>query len=214
MFYSKWWFYKNVYLPEVKKQQIKKYLKQVRNKTKPLFIHINKTAGSSIAKSLDITETHLTLREYEERYQNLFNEELPLDIEIWTAIRNPFDKVSSEYFYRIKHNQNNMKSEPIEFDEWIKQAYDEKNILYRDREIMFKPHLNWIDSDREYTFNFIRFESLYDDYNKLRSKFDGKPLVWKKKSSNSNYKEMYSDYSKSVIEKEFKIDLDRFNYSY
>lgn len=214
MFYSKWWIYTNVYLKELKKIHVKRYLKQVKDGSKPLFIHINKTAGSSIARSLGITETHLTLREYEERYRKLFGEELPKDVEVWTAIRNPFDKVSSEYFYRIKHNQNNMKSNPIEFDAWIKEAYDLKNTKYRDREIMFRPHQYWFDSDHDYNINFIRFENLNEDYDAMRVKFGGETLVWKKKSSNNNYKDMFSEYSKAIIAREFKTDLQLFNYTF
>ena len=98
MFYSTWWLYQKVYLDRlVRPHKLNKYLAQVKDGSKPLFIHINKTAGSSIAKSLEITEAHFTLSEYENIYKNKFGENLPQNIDIWTSIRNPFDRVCLLY---------------------------------------------------------------------------------------------------------------------
>lgn len=214
MFYSKWWIYTDIYLKALRRRDTKRYLNQVRAGVKPLFIHINKTAGSSIARSLNITEIHFTLREYEALYKKQFGEELPLDTDIWTSIRNPFDKVSSEYYYRIKGNQNKMATHPITFEDWVVKAYDEKDPFYRDREIMFNTQCNWIDSDKAYDINFIRFEDLNEGYKKVAAKYNGAPLVWKKKSQNKNYKETFTEKTIHIIGREFKDDLDRFNYSY
>lgn len=214
MFYNRWWVYQKVYLKAVRKRQVKAYLKQVKAKEKPLFIHINKTAGSSIARSLGITEIHYTLKEYEQLYKKQFGEEIPLDTEVWTAIRNPFDKVSSEYFYRIKHDQNKMRTRPIEFEPWVVKAYEEKDPAYRDREIMFSSHCFWIASDRQYDMHFIRFENLQEDYQKCADKFNGEPLVWKKKSANRDYRSMFNQRTKDIVAKAFAEDLERFNYSF
>ncbi|RFN57970.1 sulfotransferase family protein [Marixanthomonas ophiurae] len=214
MFYDEWWIYQKVYLKHVRKKQVKKYLEQVRNKEKPLFIHINKTAGSSIAKSMGITEIHYTLAEYEQLYFNQFNETLPKDIAVWTSIRNPFDKVASEYFYRVKHNQNKMDTNPISFEQWVIKAYEQRDPFYRDREIMFNTQCSWIESEINYNISFIRFENLQEDYNKLALKYNGVPLVWKKKSKNKNYKDYFSERTKKIISNEFKEDLKHFNYTY
>ena len=213
-FYSKWWIYQKVYLKRLRAKQVKIYLEQVKAKEKPLFIHINKTAGSSIARSLGITEIHYTLAEYEQLYAKQFGEDLPLDTQVWTAIRNPFDKVSSEYHYRIKHNQNNMQTHPIDFKDWVEKAYSTKDSYYRDREIMFMPQVDWIASKNEYPLHFIRFENLQSDYKKMASAFNGQPLVWRKKSKNSDYKSMYTPHTKAIIATAFSADLERFNYSF
>jgi hypothetical protein len=214
MFYSKWWIYKNIYLRINEKRLIKNYLKEVRAGDKPLFIHINKTAGSSIAKSLGITESHCSLETYEKLYEKYFNENFNENVKIWTAIRNPFDKVTSQYFYRIKTNQNKLGENTISFDEWVKAAFDDKDPIYRDWDLMFDTQSNWIKNNKSYQVNFIRFENLNDDYNKVASLYNGTSLAWRKKSSNKNYKEHFSDYSRAVIEREFKEDLERFNYSF
>ena len=214
MFYSRWWIYQEVYLKTLRARRLNKYLHQVHDRSKPLFIHINKTAGSSIARSLGITEAHHTLREYEELYRKKFNEDIPDDIEIWTSVRNPFDKISSEYYYRIMRNYNKLGTNTIPFDEWVKRTYADKEPFYRDREIMFMSQSKWIESSKNYKVNLIRFENLNSDYKKVAEKYNGIPLVWKKKSDNKNYKDTFSEASKAIISEEFEEDLDRFNYSF
>ncbi len=215
MFYSTWWLYQKVYLDRlVRPHKLNKYLAQVKDGSKPLFIHINKTAGSSIAKSLEITEAHFTLSEYENIYKNKFGENLPQNIDIWTSIRNPFDRVASEYHYRIKTNQNKMQVNPISFDEWVKKVFVEKDPSYRDREIMFLNQNEWVKGTKNYNINFIRFENLQEDFQKLANEYKVESLPWKKKSDNLNYKETFSDISKETIFQVFKEDLNRFNYSF
>lgn len=203
-----------MYLQWIRKEKLNKYLSQIREHEKPLFIHINKTAGSSIANSLGFTEGHYTLREIEVAYSGLFGEELPLDTEIWTAIRNPFEKVVSQYFFRVQQNQNQLKTHTLTFDEWVKAAYDDKDLFYRDREIMFIPQHRWIESSKNYPLQFIRFENLQQDYLVLAERYHGNPLVWKKKSSHKNYREHYSSYSRAIIAREFEEDLLQFNYTF
>jgi hypothetical protein len=212
--YRKSWVYKNVYLKQIRKKSLNNYLKQIKEGTKPLYIHINKTAGSSIAKSLGITEAHFTLSEYEKLFKDKFQVLLPADTEIWCSIRNPFDKVVSEYFYRIKTNQNRMRTNPIKFNDWVYFTYDVKHPFYRDREIMFNSQLKWISSQNKYHINIIRFESLYNDYNKLVSnkKFAVGKLTWKKKSNHQLYSQYYSSDSRKIIEREFAEDIEKFNY--
>lgn len=214
MFYNKWWIYQKVYLKSLRKRQVKKYLEQVNKEEKPLYIHINKTAGSSIAKSLNITEIHHTLEEYEILFEKQFGKPIPSSIEIVASIRNPFDKIASQYFYRIKTNQNQLGQNTLPFDEWVRLAFDKKDPFYRDWERMFDTQNSWIKNSKNHPISIIRFENLNEDFIAIAKKYNGNTLTWKKKSSNKNYKECYSDYSRNIIAKEFKEDLERFNYSF
>ncbi len=212
--YYKWWLYQKVYLRILSYLALKKYVSQVEKKEKPVFIHINKTAGSSIANSLAIPESHFTLLEFEKLYKKQTNKDLPKDVTVYTAIRNPFDKVTSQYFFRIKTDQNNLGKNTLSFDDWVKKAYDLKDPFYRDLEIMFMPQIKWLEASEEYKINYIRFESLIEDFKTLENHYKLKPLPWKKKSENKDYKSLYSSYSKAIIEREFKQDLITFNYTF
>ena len=57
-------------------------------------------------------------------------------------------------------------------------------------------------------------DNLQEDYQKMAQKFNGAPLVWKKKSKNRDYKAMYNSETKAIITREFKADLERFNYQF
>ena len=63
-----------------------------------VFIHINKTAGMSVGKALGLKKQHLTAGEYKNS----------LGIRRWNKsfkfiiVRNPWDKVVSHYFHRVK----------------------------------------------------------------------------------------------------------------
>ena len=70
MFYSKWGVYQKLYLDLwVRPKLLNTYLEQIKTREKPLFIHINRTAGSSIANSLEITEAHHTFSAYKKLYR-------------------------------------------------------------------------------------------------------------------------------------------------
>ncbi|OAB77336.1 hypothetical protein [Cochleicola gelatinilyticus] len=210
MFYSKWWIYTNIYLKWVRKQQLEKYLQQIKDGEKPLFIHINRTAGSSIANALQITEAHYTLAEYETLYKNKFKTSLPLDIELISSIRNPYDKVVSEYFYRKKTNQNNINT--LSFADWVVEAYQKKNPKYRDREIMFLPQVFWLRGYEKYNLKLIRYENLEYDYKKLILPNSRRKLPWKKKTERKPIKEYYTKEIKAIIYNEFRKDFDIFKY--
>lgn len=206
--------YQRLYLPRIRKKLLNRYLDAVHQGEKPVFIHINKTAGSSIAQSLGITAGHYTLNELELAYQNRFKEPLPLEAPVYTVIRNPFDKVVSQYSYRKQTNQNNLASNPLSFRDWVEAAFDRKDQAYRDRELMFLPQTEWVQSERFKEINYIRFEHLQEQVQPLLEKYGKHSLEWKKRSNHAPYKTYYDPYTQEVIQREFASDLKTFNYEF
>ena len=81
----------------IKAKQVMKSMKY-RHLDRFVFIHINKTGGSSIAKALNIPSVHRTAQEkIEEIGQKNWDRKLT-----FTVVRNPWDKVVSLYHYRVK----------------------------------------------------------------------------------------------------------------
>ena len=80
--------------------------RRLRNTRWPryLFIHINKTAGSSIERALNLRFEHKTAMEKRAelgslRWRRAFK---------FSFVRNPWDKVASHYRYRVRTNQTGM----------------------------------------------------------------------------------------------------------
>lgn len=212
MIYKEWYLYKKVYLRWIRSKQLKSYLQQIQSGAKPLFIHINRTGGTSITEGLGITAIHYTLAQYEQFWQQKFGHPLPLETPVFTAVRNPFERAVSQYFYRLKHNQNKLASQPLSFSDWLAQVHLEKNPVYRDREIMFMPQAHWIKGSQDYPKKIIRFEELMQDYNRLLKDYHPGELPWKKPSGRPPVSEVLSQADRELLLKVYAVDFKSFNY--
>ncbi len=185
------------------------------NFSKIIFIHINKTGGSSIEKALGLPlQKHLTALEFRNKLgKKKYNKRFK-----FAFIRNPYDKVVSQYSYRFIRNAQNLQSDNISFEEWIKLTFIDKNPIYRIPDNMYDPQLDWVaDENGNIIVDFIgRFESLNEDFNKVCEKIGvkGKNLPHLRKSKHEGYRTYYNDFAKSVISKCFKKDIEAFGYKF
>jgi hypothetical protein len=178
-----------------------------------IFIHINKTGGSSIEKALKLPSEHKTAVEKIEE----------IGIASWerkftfTVIRNPWDKVVSHYHYRVQTNQTSLGIRPINFNQWVWYTYENKDPIYYDFPKMFMPQVDWItNNDEKILVNkIIHFENLEDEFKAVARRL-GKHvnLPHIKASNRGNYREYYDDKTIKVIEKWFSKDIENFGYSY
>ncbi len=177
------------------------------------FIHINKTGGSSIKKTLKLPFCHYTaqesinkfgIKEWERRFT-------------FTAVRNPWDKVVSQYHYRIKINKSNLRNKPIKFNDWIKLTFVDQDPFYLNNPKMFMPQTDWISDDTgKILVDFIiRFENLNDDFDKVCKKIgkSGK-LKHIKSTKHKHYRDYYDENSKKIIETWFQKDIENFGYRF
>ena len=183
-------------------------------KTNFVFIHINKTAGTSINDNIKMyAKPHYTVKEVQEK--------IGLDwfhAFTFTVVRNPYDRVVSQYVYRKKYNFENIRTNNISFDEWVKFTYKEKRPEFRkDRRKFFSTQKEWLLNkmgkiDIDY---IIRFENLNEDYKVVQEKIGiKKKLQHYNKTERKPYKNYYSAESKKIIEDYFKDDFEEFNYKY
>ena len=177
-----------------------------------VFIHINKTGGTSIIKALKISNKwHLTLSEIQSKI-NITN------VELFTVVRNPWDKVASHYKYRLKTNQNDLKNKDISFNDWVKIAYKDKNKNYYDNPKMFQQQVNWIkDLNGEINpkINILRFENLEKEFKSFTKKLDlNLNLPHLNKTKKVNYSSLYNEESIEIISNSFKDDISTFNYKF
>ena len=180
---------------------------------KYLFIHINKTGGTSISKALGMPFLHFTAKEFIAAHgQAVFDALFK-----FTVVRNPWDKVVSHYHYRVMTNQTSLGTDKMSFNSWVQKAYLDKDPLLYDIPKMFMPQCDWItdDSGKIVIDSIARYENLNDDFQKL-CKILGKKLVLPhlKASTRGDYREYYNENSVRIIGDAFAVDIEQFGYTF
>ncbi len=180
-----------------------------------IFIHINKTAGSSIGKAIGLpNKNHRTAKTIikivgKESWEKSYK---------FTFIRNPWDKVLSHYQFRVKTNQTNLRDNPISFAEWVKCTYgDNKNSFYYDKPGMFRPQNEWLLNDRDkIDIDMIgRFENLNADFAIIANKIGCNPMLPHiNKTKKVDYREFYNSETRAIVAKWFQKDIDLFGYKF
>jgi hypothetical protein len=179
-----------------------------------VFIHINKTGGSSVERALGLPfrhDTALEIRERigERRWAKRFS---------FTIVRNPWDKVASHYHYRVQTDQTGLKGDPIGFNEWVELAYGERDPRYHDKPKMFLPQSDWVcDEQGRIIVDFIgRFESLPADFGTICERIGRRAELphLKKSRQGSDYRKAYSDESAEIVARYFARDLENFGYTF
>ena len=179
-----------------------------------VFIHINKTGGSSIEKALGAPLIHKPALEFrkdigQHRWDKRFS---------FAIVRNPWDRAVSQYHYRLMINKTRLRQKPLPFDEWVKRVFVERDPAYLDEERMFLTQTDWVaDEDGNTIVNFVgRFENLQAAWETICTNLNKEitTLPHVKKSSRGDYRSHYSDTSAEIIESFFKDDIDNFNYRF
>jgi hypothetical protein len=178
-----------------------------------VFIHINKTAGTSISRALRLPIEHKTALE----------KRAELGPRVWARrfsfaiVRNPWDKVVSHYHYRVKTNQTRLGSNPRDFNEWVRLAYGENAPEYYDNPKMFMPQWDWIsDEQSALMVGFVgRFETLQEDFDTICARIHRKAtLPHENYSERGDYRKHYNDDSAEIVRRWFAPDIAHFGYTF
>ena len=169
---------------------------------KIIFIHIPKTAGSSIKYFFGIKEPHNKHKTIEEikaenfKAYNSYNK--------FAIVRNPYDRMISFYFWMINMAKDvYINASFIEFNEWIKDPFrfyngDTINIL--------NPQYTWVDE----TVKIIKFENLNKELNEFFGEKVNLPIT--NESNHKYYLEYYNTESLDIVYDKYKEDFKKFNY--
>jgi hypothetical protein len=180
-----------------------------------VFIHISKTAGTSIVDVIGKPfRKHLTVKDV----INVIGQKKWDQAYKFTVIRNPWDKVVSQYKHAIKMNSNNMAIKRIEFKDWVACTYGEpKDPFYYGRAQMFFPQVEWlknyqgkIDVDK-----IIRFENLNEGINEVFETLAIESnLPHLNETYKTNYRDFYDEESIQIITEWFHEDIQEFGYTF
>ena len=199
-----------------------------------IFIHINKTAGTSIKQALqpgrgslpprepkrlppgaisqddiECKDTpHWTYDEYKRYFGSSFG-----DFFKFSVVRNPWDRVVSAYEYeRSKHvrfrSWNRPRSNPPSFKEWVIVNY---NCNFENR--MFNPCTYWLGDEMDF---IARFENLHEDFERTCKILNVKCKLghYKRSKDRDHYINYYDSETREIIQTHFIKDIDAFNYKF
>lgn len=189
----------------------------ISHNSKIIFIHIQRTGGSSIinllkhhlGEELEIVAQHGNARS-EENHLLKSNPEYFT----FTFVRNPWDRILSWYLLIYKESQEKIDKEKMKFERFL--------LL----DLAFKPgdphfHYNQLDyiTDKEgnlYTDKIYRFENYGSEIESMQEtlKF---PIIDAKKMNRTwdkNYRDYYTKKSQELIAEKCKKDIEYFKYSF
>ncbi|OEI80502.1 hypothetical protein AST99_08915 [Formosa algae] len=180
-----------------------------------VFIHIAKTGGTSV---ISITgkahRKHLTVKQVikyigQKKWDNVYT---------FAIVRNPWAKVVSQYKFRTKTNKSKMGDNPIDFKDWVKKVFVEKDkFYYHVRPLLFAPQVDWLKNNQgEIDLDkVIRFENLNEEYREVAQIIGIDPeLPHLNSTKPSDYKSYYDEETKNIIADWFAEDIKTFNYRF
>lgn len=186
-----------------------------RGKNGPfIFIHINKTAGTSIGKAIGLPiKDHLTAKEVIAKVgQTKWNEAYK-----FTLVRNPWDKAVSLYEYRRKKGRTDIAARGISFSDWVKMTYGEdKNYDYYSVRA-FQPQVDWLkDNEGKISMDFVgKFESINADFEQIKDVIGlDTGLPYLNASKRVGYQSYYDDETREIVARWFHEDIDLFAYKF
>lgn len=197
----------------------------ISHKHKLIFIHIPRTAGTSIEKALHGKDwhyvhspsKHLTVHSAKKIYAEYWN-----DYFKFSFVRNPWDRMVSllkyGWFYGISLDNKKILRPEKYFKDFHKIEYDKRYF----NENQFSDYTNVKESVYkniiEGEMNFIgRFESLEKDFKKICeiNNIKNVKLPHMEKSPNrKEYREYYDTNVHKLIERKYKKDIAEFHYEF
>jgi chondroitin 4-sulfotransferase 11 len=180
-----------------------------------IFIHINKTAGTSIGNAIGLPiKHHQTAREViarigRDKWDRAYK---------FTLVRNPWDKVVSHYEYRRKRNKTGLANNDLSFREWVRKTYGpDKDPLYYNNPKAFQPQAEWLKDDTgRISIDFIgKFESIDEDFSQIRDAIGiDAELPHLNASRRAGYRHYYDDETREIVAQWFREDIELFSYEF
>jgi chondroitin 4-sulfotransferase 11 len=185
----------------------------ISDKHKFIFIHITKTGGTSIQK---LFQGKLKTHKFAKNYKKLIGDEKWNNYFKFAFVRNPWDKMVSQYFFIQKKHKGNYE---LTFREFILgfESFSQGN--GEDISVEFNPvQLPWIlDDDGNCLVDFIgKFENFQKDFDLVCDKIGvaQRQLPHKNKSKHKNYTEYYDEETRAIVAKQFAKDIEYFDYKF
>ena len=180
-----------------------------------IFVHINKTGGTSVGNAIGLSvKNHQTTKEIikkigRDQWDSAYK---------FTFVRNPWDRMVSLYEYRLRKNKTHLAQHGLGFEQWLNKTIgNEQDLFYYNSTKSFQPQVEWLkDQQGEISIDFIgRFERLSADFDRVCKTLGLEThLPHLNASSHAPYQTYYGDESRAVVARWFHEDIQRFDYRF
>lgn len=179
-----------------------------------IYIHPPKTGGTSIEKLFD-SDADTRDVEHKHKYADFYWRPEWCDFYRFGSVRNPFDRMVSYYFWRLKKKLVMFGRD--NFEDWIAFITDFPEYRkYQETNWHFTTAIDNQWNMLRLIDNIVRFEHFQDDFDKVCSEI-GIPkmeLPHTNKSERGSYQQYYTGRSKELIEKYHWKDLKHYDYKF
>ncbi len=193
-----------------------------------LFVHIQKTAGSSISEFLRtipetrfLGKTHSFISQYQ----------VPSGVYRFTFVRNPWDRLVSWYnmirmnSYISNDFRDYMLANATSFSDFLNctRVIDEKRSGLTDDGVQYLKSITFnqldyiVDKEGNIAVDFVgRFENLGEDFDLVMDRLGLRRRKLRKVNSwkRDHYRAYYSDYDAEKVRRMYQRDIEHFNYSF
>jgi len=201
-------------------------------KYKCIFIHIPKTAGTSIIKVLmpEKFDTGKPPQNHSRPFEFIkSNPSLWQSYFTFTFVRNPWDRFVSSFLYNAKVAKINfaktgtsprgIRKVILDCDSDINKFIIETPGQVILKGFQFPPQTSWLcNGDTYIQIDFIgRFENLQEDFNYVCDKIGLKPINLPHENPNvsrKRYQEYYTEETKKIVYEYYKTEIEYFNYKF
>lgn len=201
---------------------VKQYPFQHKTNKQIIFIHIPKTAGTSIVNALNLgtPDRRTGIRKHYNAREiiKILGETQWLASFRFSFVRNPWDRMLSHYRFRKKNQRLKL---PIHYSDFDQFVADELFHLPRPTTKRFnlEPQVDWlVDLSGEINLNYIgRFERLNYDFTRIcdLAKLPKMSLPHIEASGKKvDYHSYYSSNSKKLVSQFYASDIETFKYQF
>ncbi|MEL6866385.1 MAG: sulfotransferase family 2 domain-containing protein [Bacteroidota bacterium] len=182
------------------------------------FIHIPKTAGTSIARGLKLPKSERSMGIH--KHYPVYKIQQAIAPELWKKayracfIRNPWDRTFSYYRYRARKGKIDREEHLHSFEAWLKYELVEQR-PYKEN---LRPQIHWLrDQQGQVDMSFIgRFERLEADFRQICEVL-GVAVVLPHRTASlpkMDYRMQYTDELAEIVQDFYREDIAYFNYSF
>jgi len=176
------------------------------------FVHINKCGGSSVEIALGIEKMHETAG----AMRDSIGAEAWEEAYTFALVRNPFERIVSIYYYRVRTDEGGMADRHLNFNTWVARVWAEHDPRYWEASHLLAPCADWLCEDgRLLVGDVVKLEEIRAEWPRICARLGiDRPLERANHNSHPPYRAICDAAARKLIEDAFAEDLERFGYRY